>query len=283
VRILGISVVKNEADIIRPFLEHTTKWADRIYVYDTGSTDNTWEIVQSMANDIIVPWKKDDVDFHNNIRARVFHAFKHEAEPGDWWCYRMDADEFYVDDPQAYLASVPEHYHTVYRKCLNYNVTIEDVEEYDFIGNFSLDRNLIRYFLPDGRIERRFIKHRTALKWDEKKGLGYTGITYPEMILAQHYRWRSPQQIRKRLESKREYLKRKARQKGRHEQIEQIDETHIADQWREHCPHRRDMILDTGPSSWAKVTFDEDHFNRITENWFSYRLKRVLHSLHIVK
>jgi hypothetical protein len=282
-RILGIAAMKNEADIVRPFLEHSCTWADRIFVYDTGSTDGTWEIVQSMASDIVVPWKSEDVAFHNDIRARVFHAFKHEAKPGDWWCYRMDADEFYVDNPREFLDGVPTQYHTVYRKCINYTVTQEDAAELEFTGDFASDRHLLRYFLPEGRVERRFIKHRPGFNWSEAEGIGYTGITYPEMIFAQHYRWRSPQQMRKRLDSKREYLIRKAETKGRDESIPRLQEQQVGERWLEHCPSRNDLIQDTGPDSWAKVTYKEDHIRRVTESWFSYILKRILHGLHLLK
>lgn len=282
-KILGIAVIKNEADIVRTFLEESSVWADRIFVYDNGSTDGTWEIVKSMTSDIVVPWKSEDVPFHNNLRARVFEAFRDEAEEGDWWCYRMDADEFYVDDPREFLASVPDQYHTVYRKCINYVITAEDVESYEFTGDFARDRHLIRYFRPQGIIERRFLKHRRGLRWSEKKGMMYTGITYPEMIFAKHYRWRSPQQIRRRLDSKREYVKRKAVAKGKQRAIPKLDSDYRVDRWLDRCPARSEMVLDTGPESWAQVTYDKEHERRVTESALTYLLKRMLHISRILR
>ena len=282
-RIFGIAVMKNEADIVRPFLEHSRTWADRIFVYDNGSTDGTWQIVQEMADDVIVPWKSEDIPFHNNLRARVFNAFRHEATPGDWWCYRLDTDEFYIEDPRQFLSAVPAQYHTVYRKAINYRVAIEDAEQYPFTGDFAADREFIRYFLPKGSVERRFIRHRENLKWTEDGGTSYTGITYPQMILARHYQWRSPQQIQTRLESKRGYLLRKEEKKGRAERKARVDSLYSAENWRQLCPPRDRMILDTGPDSWSKIRWPDAKIKRVHENRFSYSLKRVLHFLRIVK
>ena len=282
-KIFGIAVMKNEIDIVRPFLEHSMTWADRIFVYDNGSTDGTWEIVQSMANEVIVPWKSEVIPFHNNLRARVFNAFRHEASEGDWWCYRMDADEFYVDDPRTFLATVPRHYHTVYRMCLNLQVAREDPDEFEFTGDFSHDRSFIRYFLTQGRVERRFIKHRDKLVWNEDTGTVYTGITYPKLIRAEHHRWRSPQQIQRRLESKRDAMLQKEERKGRHERLQSADRKYRAENWRNVCPPRAKMIEHSGDDSWDKVEWPHDHIKRITESPISYAVKRILHALRILR
>jgi len=283
VKIFGIAVMKNEADIVRPLLEHSRTWCDRIFVYDNGSSDGTWEIVQELADEVVVPWKSEDIPFHNNLRSRVFHEFRHEASEGDWWCYRLDADEFYIDNPREFLSRVPKQYHTVYRKCINYRVTIEDAREYEFTGEFAKDQHLVRYFLPEGGVERRFIRHRNAFEWNEKDGTGYTGITYPEMILARHYRWRSPQQIQQRLETKRDFLLRKAVAKDRPEQLGQVENGYKAQNWEDVCPSRSSMILDTGPDSWSKISWPTGKIKRVHESRLSYLVKRVLHAVRILK
>lgn len=275
-------MIKNEADIIRPFLEETSQWADRIFVYDNGSTDGTWEIVQSMASEVIVPWKSEDIPFHNDLRSRVFNAFRHESEPGDWWCYRMDPDEFYVDDPREFLTIVPSQFHVVYRKCLNYRVTIEDVDEYPFTGDFSHDRPFLQYFLPEWGIETRFIRYRDKLVWNEDKGTVYKGITYPELIFARHYRWRSPQQIKMRLDSKRDFKLRKAVRKGRAAELPEIEQVYVGDRWRAMCPPRAELIEDTGPESYKMATFPWAKYRRTQESWWSYPLKRTLHAMRLL-
>ena len=88
-------LVKNEADIVKSVILDAKKWADRIFIMDNGSTDGTWEITQSLADDIVVPWKQDFRPYSNGLRADVFNEFRHEAKDGDWWCFKLDADEFY--------------------------------------------------------------------------------------------------------------------------------------------------------------------------------------------
>lgn len=57
-KIFAIMLVKNEADIVGYVLKEAEKWADKIFIIDNGSTDGTWEIIQSMRNEIITPWKQ---------------------------------------------------------------------------------------------------------------------------------------------------------------------------------------------------------------------------------
>ena len=57
--------VRDEADVIAQCLRHALTWADAIYVFDTGSVDETWEIVQDFAarDKRVVPIRKEPVYF----------------------------------------------------------------------------------------------------------------------------------------------------------------------------------------------------------------------------
>ena len=48
-RFFALLPVRDEADIVDQSLQKILAWADAIYVFDTGSVDNTWEIVQDFA------------------------------------------------------------------------------------------------------------------------------------------------------------------------------------------------------------------------------------------
>ena len=122
-------LVKNEVDIVGHTLKEAQKWCDKIFILDNGSTDGTWELVNSMKNDVVIPWKQYFGDYHNGLRADVFNEFKHLSEPGDWWCYKLDADEFYIDNPRDFLSKIPKKYHWVGKKSLDYFVMKEDIEE----------------------------------------------------------------------------------------------------------------------------------------------------------
>ena len=83
-KIFAISLIKNEEDIIEANLTDAAKWADKIFVLDNGSTDDTWEIVKRLSseNDRIVAWKQIHESFRDEMRSRVFNEFRHLASDG---------------------------------------------------------------------------------------------------------------------------------------------------------------------------------------------------------
>lgn len=204
-KIFGICLVKDEADIIEYCLTEASTWADKIFVYDNGSADNTWEIVNELAavNERIVPYKKEALPFRDSLRAKVFNAYRHLAKDGDWWCFRLDSDEFYIDDPKAFLAKVPNRYHVVCKASYDYRLTHEDVEELKFEDHCPHDAIQLKYYEPLIYTEKRFFKYRNRLVWHEDEGVPrHMGIIYPEFIKQKHLQYRSPNQIQARLEKK---------------------------------------------------------------------------------
>ena len=50
-KIFGLCVTKNEADIIQDSINSFLEWGDIVSVVDNGSTDGSLEILQQMAQD----------------------------------------------------------------------------------------------------------------------------------------------------------------------------------------------------------------------------------------
>ena len=168
-KIFAIMLVKNEADIVKSAILDAKTWADRIFIMDNGSTDGTWEIIQSLADDIVVPWKQDFRPYSNGLRADVFNEFRHEASDGDWWCFKLDADEFYYDNPKE----------------------------------FEKDKEHIMHLKNSCWSEPRFFRYRKSLKWNFDATSHYpkfAGLLAPELILVKHYQFRSPKQMQARLD-----------------------------------------------------------------------------------
>jgi hypothetical protein len=207
-KIHAICLVKNEVDVIQYALQQAIQWADFIYVYDNGSTDGTWEAVQEIANAQIIPWKQDAKPFQESLRGEVFNAFKHRANPGDWWC-RLDSDEFYVQSPKEFLAKVPRTCHVVWGIAIEYYLSQDDVHSLNFQGDIANLLPALRLYKAENS-EARFFRHRDQMTWlPEAAWPNHMGIVYPERILYKHYKYRSPQQIQKRLETRQ-----KARERG---------------------------------------------------------------------
>lgn len=276
-KIFGLMLVKNEADIIAEVLHHGRQWADRIIVQDNGSTDGTWEVVQDMADEVIVPWKQDLRTYNNTLRADAFNAFRHEAEQDDWWCYKMDADEFYVDDPRSFLAGVPWPYHVVMKKSLDYVITEGDVTEMQFEGDFSRDREKIGYLKPVAHTEARFFRHRDRLQW--KPGTIYPrhrGPKYYVPIRVRHYQYRSPQQMQARLD-----LRNAVPRDPRGKPFRHIRQTH----WRELLVPRAEAVPDRGEPTYLRIPL-KDKTQRTGVRRAAKRLAdfcvRTLHAVRIL-
>lgn len=205
-------LVKNEEDIISSTLEAAAQWSDKLIVFDNGSTDRTWEIVQELSkkHPNIIPFVSDDRPFRIGLRAIMFDVFKHELTADDWWCIRLDADEFYLDSPKEFLQNIPAKYKQVSKASIDFYLTQKDIDNHAFSGNFKQDKNHIRYYDPMTWAEVRFMRHSNKLKWDiEKFKPQPAGLTYKKQIRVIHYQFRSPQQMNKRFE-----VRQKARMEG---------------------------------------------------------------------
>jgi hypothetical protein len=209
-RIHGMCVVRNEADVIEQSLRAAARWCDRIYVLDNGSDDGTWERVQELARELpqVVPFGQDPRPFDSGIREEILRHHAGGAGPEDWWCI-LDADEFYVDDPREFLARVPRRYRTVWKQDLSYYFTDEDLEAWRRDPSLYADtvpvEERLRYYSADWS-EIRFFRHphgagRPTIPWDSPR-------TYPRRIRLKHFQYRSPEQIQKRLDTRRQAMER---------------------------------------------------------------------------
>ncbi|MBO7234744.1 MAG: glycosyltransferase family 2 protein [Paludibacteraceae bacterium] len=204
-KIYSLLLVKNEADIIRESLLAAAEWSDKVIVMDNGSEDGTWEIVQQLAltNPRIVPFMQYKGAFHIGLRAKAFKAFRHEMSSKDWWCVRLDADEFFRDNPREFLAKLPKRYSVVKKQSTDYVLTHEDVEAGFLTGDFAKDRDFIVHYLPEKRKERRFMRHRSCLFWHASWRYPHPmGCTAPQCISVDHYQYRSPQQMQGRFSTR---------------------------------------------------------------------------------
>lgn len=203
VRIHSICLVKNEVDIIAHCLERASRWSDHIYVYDNGSSDGTWETVCSLASDRVIPWRQDALPFRNDLRNKVFNEFVHRSSPGDWWC-RLDADEFYIDDPRSWLRGVRPCHHVVWGVAVEYYLTQTDIEKIDFSAEIAEVLPDIRHYRVVNS-EPRFFRYRRGLSWDgEQAWPRHMGLAHPDRIPYRHYKYRSPAQIALRLATRRQ-------------------------------------------------------------------------------
>ena len=208
-KIHGLCLVKNEADVLQETLISALHWCDHIYVFDNGSSDGTWELVKELAKQHlqIVPYKHDDVIYSNGLRADIFNAFRSSAGPRDWWCW-LDADEFYIDDPGIFLAKIPDRFRIVWTASFAYYFTDQDAILYrqDPVRYLEIPvEQRLRYYLNHWG-EPRFFRHSDDIVWSRDRSFPETlsgVLAYPVRIWLKHYQYRSPEQIERRLLTRR--------------------------------------------------------------------------------
>lgn len=269
-RIFGLCLVKNEADIIRTSLRESLRWCDRIFVFDNGSEDATWTLVQEAAHadPRVVAFKQDPRPFDDALRADIFTAFRSEARAGDWWC-RLDADECYIDDPRTFLGAVPAAHHVVWGAWLQYFLTTDDLLRFSPADELtppemSLDTLPHHYQVLGG--EARFFRHRDRLSWQGGAWPAHLGIIEPRRIRVKHFQYRSPAQIQRRLDTRRAAAAAGWQHFGHSTQ----------ESWRDKIADPARLTLDRGDGSYPAIE-DASHLEPPVKR----SIKRVMHGLGI--
>ena len=93
-KIFGLMMVRNEADILRVnLLHHLAAGIDRFLVVDNGSSDGSDQILREMSGDGRVSWTRDDGKYR---QAEITTGLAHEARSaGADWVIPIDVDEFW--------------------------------------------------------------------------------------------------------------------------------------------------------------------------------------------
>jgi glycosyltransferase involved in cell wall biosynthesis len=199
--------VRDEADIIGQCLRHLLTWADAIYVFDTGSVDETWEIVQDFAakDKRVVPLKKDPVYFsETRLRGWLFHQARKQMRNGDWFL-RVDADEFHHILPPDFVRTRMRRHETIaYHQYYDFRLLASEVRNWE-AGNETLaDRQRPieerrRWFTPSVYSEPRLCRYRETMQWPPTVSFPFNaGFVARERLPIRHYPHRDPVQLERR-------------------------------------------------------------------------------------
>ena len=108
-RVIGISVVRDEIDVIEASILHALRvLCDHVVVLDNGSTDGTWRKLSELARVLPLTIFRDAGPFDQS--AMVTGLLHEVSASGPDWVLPFDADEFWWSSPRKpreVLASVP--------------------------------------------------------------------------------------------------------------------------------------------------------------------------------
>ena len=206
-RFICLLPVRDEADIIGQCLRHLLTWADAIYVFDTGSVDQTWEIVQDWASKDkrVISLRKDPVYVSDTlIRAWIFNQARGRMRNGDWFL-RVDADEIYhISPPEFVKTRMRSHETAAWYQCYDFRLTASEVEAWNEGRETLADRarpieQRRRWFTPRFYSEPRLCKYRETMQWPAATSFPFNaGFVARERLPMRHYPHRDPVQLARR-------------------------------------------------------------------------------------
>ena len=94
-----LTPVKNEAHLLKFFIEYHTAFFDNIIIADQGSTDGSWEIASSHPNVIAI--QNPDESYSENLRRILLLNEARKLDPNAL-LVGLDADEFLLVDPNRW-------------------------------------------------------------------------------------------------------------------------------------------------------------------------------------
>jgi glycosyltransferase involved in cell wall biosynthesis len=199
--------VRDEADIIGQCLGHALQWADAIYVFDTGSVDDTWEIVQEFAaqDKRMIAMRKEPVYFsETRLRGYMFHCARQKMRNGDWFV-RIDADEFYhIPPPEFVRRCMRRHESVAYHQYYDFRLLQSEVDAWSRGEETLLDRKRPieerrRHYSVSKYSEPRLCRYRETMQWPPSVSFPFNaGFVARERLPIRHYPHRDPVQLERR-------------------------------------------------------------------------------------
>ena len=197
--------IRDEADIIDETIEHLLTWVDALHVFDTGSTDDTWDRVRAWAgrDGRVKPFMQREICYGPHVYARIFDAVRGGFEHGDWIA-RLDGDEIYHVAPPRFIAErVGPHEGLVFVQDYQFVLTHGDLAEFEAGANparwSAPIQERCRRYVIEPVVEPRLFRYRPSMRWAPDQSVPWgPGHRAVARIPVRHYRWRSPRQMEER-------------------------------------------------------------------------------------
>ena len=203
----ALLVVRDEADILPQTLPAILAWADSVHVFDTGSTDGTWEYVRDLASRearVRCVGREEVLFSVGGVTAWLFDRVRGGFRRGDW-VVRADADEFYHVPPTEFVRTrLSRHEGRVFGAHYDFQFTQGEWRSWcaglESEGDRARPiRDRRRWYEVNEHKELRLFRYRPSMRWppgeyEPMQG----GLVARARIPILHYAKRDPPQIRRR-------------------------------------------------------------------------------------
>jgi hypothetical protein len=231
-KLYGIWVAQNEADVLQDVLDFLKerKYFEKIFFFDLGSQDNTFEIA-SRNTDLLHEPQRLNVPYSGQLRVDLINEHREFYKDGDWVAI-IDSDEFYAEDPRHVIDHAEnEGAVQVDTMQIMYYFTDRDLKAADEEYAAPVRERLQHYIINWS--EARFYK--AVNLGGSGSCINLQGRLSSKLLLNRHYPYRSPRQIQEKIR-----IRLENRRVGGNPQY-QI----YSDQWRDyivdhHLLHRYD-------------------------------------------
>lgn len=200
--------VRDEGDVIGQTLPRLLAWADSVHVFDNGSIDDTWDIVQDWAkrDKRVVPMRRDPVYFSDTLlRGWIFNEVRRHLRTGDWFL-RVDADEIHhVPPPEFVRTRLRPHETVVWHQYYDFCLTASEAKAWDEGHETLADRQRPieerrRWYIPSVYAEPRMCRYRESMRWPVTASFPYNaGFLARARLPIRHYPHRDPAQLERRV------------------------------------------------------------------------------------
>lgn len=204
--IYGVGVVQNEGDVIGESVAWAARFCKKLWVWDLGSTDRTWEVLSGLSSERIAVSQRPELTYASSLRSAMVEEVRSQIPEGAW-VYILDADEFLVGDPVPLLAQAEAAGAALVKSWfLNFYPTLTDLARLEAEGEEAWARvpvqRRIRCYQLDPWPDKRFVRLTSDVVWSTRgkhnnlrHDDGRRLKVFRRKAVTCHYRYRSPAQV----------------------------------------------------------------------------------------
>jgi hypothetical protein len=206
-KLYAVCVVQDEEDIISACIEWASRFCDKILIWDIGSSDNTWKIIQGMKSSKVFVAQHAGLPYGRHVLNKMIkEVFNSRMDPA--WIYKLDADEFLVGDPKEVIQlAEADSAEIIHAWHLDFCVTPSDLQHLNVLGEKEWVQiplfERMKYYQIKWR-EWRFVRLSQDIQFvvNDRRIFRHADgrklKRFRHYVLIRHYRYRSPTQVARR-------------------------------------------------------------------------------------